>query len=766
MRRFIYHRHPNRPPRERPRQCLWALPLGLALALLLTGCGAPLAAPPPPTATPTAAPPTATTRPTATTQPTSPPADTPAPTDSATPAPTATATASATATPVPTDTPLPTDTATATPHPRWTATPVPPPTAVVFSQGTARGNPIALTFDCGADRGEAATILDYLRRQGIPATFGVTGRWAEQNSDLIRRMVAQGAQIVNHTYDHQSFTGLSTHAFPLDPKGITDELERADAILRHLTGSSTRPYYRPPYGDESPDTLKAVAAAGYNVDVRWTLDSLGWDGLSATQIQARVLGAAAPGAIVLMHVGQASQDAVALPRVVDGLRAHGYHFVTIKGLLAADHGSAAPRLTAPASYRAVDPAAVYYPGTAPGPLANHVVVLDPGHGGDDPGTCYPYVYNCADSSDPSIGAILNEKTGALDIALYHLLPRLHLLGADVYLTRTTASQNPDLEQRLQLANYVARLSRDRRRALFISVHLNGASDPSVDYSQALYAARRPSALASTLDAATARTLQPAPKGGDHGIDTFPGHVLRRNRLPATIVEPAFLTNVYPVQVPISVTRIVTATSGAALRRGLRLADPVVAVAVRRAHGRHAAGLTLQEAFRGTVPLRDAITLARTTAISAAMAPTMTALISTSAPLSASVPPASAGPISITAPPTLGAVLPITAPSIAPGVTYAISVSGAISATDVMTTFEGEGPWLLAAHQRTARVNGDYGASAPVTLPLRYAWKNREEVIARGLVQGVARFFDARLPADALRPRAAPVALDPVIPPSG
>lgn len=765
---------------RRQRRRLWALLGALALALLLSGCGAPgapSAAPPPPTATPTRTPPiaTVTTRATDSATPipttTNSPIPVPTATNSATPVPTATATDTA----VPTATSLPTDTATVTPHPRWTSTPIPPPTAVVISQGTIRGNPVALTFDCGADRGDAPAILDYLKQQGIPATFGVTGLWAEQNPDLIRRMAAQGEQIVDHTYDHQSFTGLSTRTLPLSAAQIATELKRADAILQRLTGSGSRPYYRPPYGDESPDTLKAVAAAGYNIDVRWTLDSLGWNGLSAAQIEERVRSNVAPGAIVLMHVGAASQDAVALPRVATDLRARGYHFVTVAGLLAADHSPGAPHPSA-TSYRAVDPDAVYYPATSPGPLGGRVVVLDPGHGGDDPGTCFPYVYNCAGSSDPGTTPILDEKTVALDIALYHLLPRLNLLGADVYLTRTTDEQNPDLEQRLQLANYVARTTLNARHALFISVHLNGASDPTVDYSQALYAQHRPATLASTLDASVTRALEPAPGGGDHGIDLFPGHVLRRNTLPATIVEPAFLTNVYPVQVPISVTRVVTATSGAALRQGLRLADPVVRVAVRRSHGALAAHLAFSEAFSGTVPLRDAITLARTDAISAAVAPTITALISNTAPAAiglggpatakSKAPPLPTIVISLTAPPTLGAVLPIITPPISPSVTYAISVSGAVSATDVMTTFQGEGPWLLAAHMATERANADYDASAPISLPLHYAWQDREETIARALTQGVARFFDVRLPADALHPRTAAVALTPVVPAGG
>jgi peptidoglycan-N-acetylglucosamine deacetylase len=689
----------------------------LAMILLVGGCSIRFAAPSP---TPTPSP-TTPARPTATT----PPTRTAAPAQTPTAIPTA----------------RPTD--TATPHPRWTATPTPLPTPIVVTQGIAAGNLIALTFDCGADRGAAPAILDFLRQQGIYASFGVTGLWAAQNPDLVRRMAAQGEQIMDHTYDHRSFTGFSTHTAPLSRAGIADELEWADAAIRHITGSSTRPYFRSPYGDESPAARAAAAAEGYNVDVRWTVDSLGWAGLAADQIVARVRGMATPGGIILMHVGAASQDATALPRIVAGLRAHGYRFVTVAALLAADHRRGAPHPAAPLTYRAVDPAAVYYPGTSPGPLSGYVVLLDPGHGGDDPGTCYPLTVDCYPQAGTSATPELPEKTVALDVALYHLLPRLHLLGADVYLTRTTLGQDPDLEQRLRLANDVARVRQVRRHALFISLHLNGADDPTVDYTQALYAAHSSRRLATTLDAAIAAALQPAPNGGDHGVDSFPGRVLRHNRLPATIVEPAFLTNVSPVAVPISVTRIVTATAGAALRRGLRLFRPVVRVAVRLGHAPHAPSLTVREAFSGTVPLRRAITLARTDAISTLLATRASGTISLTAPPSATVP---------------------AAPAVSPGVTYAISVSGAVSATSLMTTVQGEGPWLARAHAATQRLNAGYDAPEPARLSLRYAWNDREESLARGLLRGIAAFFHVPLPHWALRPRDAPVNLDAVVPP--
>jgi peptidoglycan/xylan/chitin deacetylase (PgdA/CDA1 family) len=75
-----------------------------------------------------------------------------------------------------------------------------------------------------------------------------------------------------------------------------------------------------------------VAPSGYTRKVGWTVDSLGWRSLAAADIVARCLKLAEPNAIYVMHVGHASQDGLALPRVVAGLRERGFDFVTVAGL--------------------------------------------------------------------------------------------------------------------------------------------------------------------------------------------------------------------------------------------------------------------------------------------------------------------------------------------------------------------------------------------------------------------------------------------------
>jgi len=204
--------------------------------------------------------------------------------------------------------------------------------SVAISKGPADCNTVALTFDAGADRGYAEQILDILKQEQVPASFGMTGAWASANGDLIQRMVDEGHEMINHTWDHRSFTGFSAGR----PLGVGErrlELDRTDDLLTGLTGHSSRPLWRPPYGDLDDGVLRDVSDDGYDYTIMWTVDSLGWDHLPAAQIINRCLSKAEPGAIYIMHVGEQSEDAQALTSVIDGLRDRGLSFVTISDLL-------------------------------------------------------------------------------------------------------------------------------------------------------------------------------------------------------------------------------------------------------------------------------------------------------------------------------------------------------------------------------------------------------------------------------------------------
>jgi peptidoglycan-N-acetylglucosamine deacetylase len=206
------------------------------------------------------------------------------------------------------------------------------PAALIWI-GDASELAVALTFDAGSDAGHTSAILDELASRGIRATFALTGEWVEQNQTLARRIVADGHVVMNHSYDHPSFTGVSSDDVALTTEARWSQLDRAEAMISSTTGRTSLPYFRPPFGDQDASVARDAGARGYRYLVMWTVDSLGWKGTDPSDVVARCVGLAEPGAIMMFHVGSASTDAEALPAVIDQLSAQGYTFATLPELI-------------------------------------------------------------------------------------------------------------------------------------------------------------------------------------------------------------------------------------------------------------------------------------------------------------------------------------------------------------------------------------------------------------------------------------------------
>lgn len=238
-------------------------------------------------------------------------------------------------------------TAVAIPAPRAPAAPTAPtpipPTAIppaLLGQDIERlpttQKAVALTFDAGANADAVPSILATLAREQITATFFLTGDFVTHYPDAARKIAAAGHRIGNHSMTHPAFAGLANAL-------IQHEILSAADSIRTVTGANPRPLFRFPFGSRDAKALAEVNSLGY-VAVRWTVDSLGWQGtMSGTRgavfTTDRVLAAATPGEIVLMHVGShptdhSMLDAEALPAVIAGLRQRGYAFTTLRTLLA------------------------------------------------------------------------------------------------------------------------------------------------------------------------------------------------------------------------------------------------------------------------------------------------------------------------------------------------------------------------------------------------------------------------------------------------
>lgn len=198
------------------------------------------------------------------------------------------------------------------------------------------GKVVALTIDVERDAAHVDVIVDTLEDRGVLASFGITGAMARAYPDVVERIAGGGHLVMSHSDTHRSFTGRSSARQVLTTGERHADLCAADAALSALIGRSTMPYWRPPHGDVDAGVLADAGAIGYSRTVLWSVDSLGWSGLGAEAIVGRVLDAAESGAIILLHAGSHSQDGLAIGRIIDGLRAEGYSFVTL------DHGLPAP----------------------------------------------------------------------------------------------------------------------------------------------------------------------------------------------------------------------------------------------------------------------------------------------------------------------------------------------------------------------------------------------------------------------------------------
>lgn len=169
----------------------------------------------------------------------------------------------------------------------------PKPEAEVVFIGPRDVNAVALTFDTGVRAGHVPEVLDILKERGKLATFGITGVWAVTNPDLLKRIVEEGHAVINHSWSHASFTGEDTFTEPLSADEMRDELRRTEEKVQEIADVSIRPYFRPPYGDYDALVNQVLRAEGYEYNVLWLIDSLGWEGRSANSIVAVTLANAA-----------------------------------------------------------------------------------------------------------------------------------------------------------------------------------------------------------------------------------------------------------------------------------------------------------------------------------------------------------------------------------------------------------------------------------------------------------------------------------------
>jgi len=199
-------------------------------------------------------------------------------------------------------------------------------------RGAADGKRIALTFDDGPAPPFTEQILDILRARGIAATFFVCGRNVERHPDVVRRIVAEGHALGNHTYSHP-FLCFRTR------RSMAREIDRTQEAVRKITGESPT-VFRPPYGVRWLGLWRVLGERGLRL-VMWSDSGLDWR-QGAEAIVSTAVGDLRPGAILLLHDGHGarppdqvdrSHTVKALPRIIDWAISKGFSFVPLRDFL-------------------------------------------------------------------------------------------------------------------------------------------------------------------------------------------------------------------------------------------------------------------------------------------------------------------------------------------------------------------------------------------------------------------------------------------------
>jgi peptidoglycan/xylan/chitin deacetylase (PgdA/CDA1 family) len=205
------------------------------------------------------------------------------------------------------------------------------PAGVVRSVDVGGRRVLALTFDDGPSEW-TEDVLDTLERHGAQVTFFVLGRQVAGREDTLRRALAGGHELGNHTWSHVC-------AGEISDEELHGELARTSAAVEAATGVVPR-LGRPPYG-EAPERFAGVASrVDRATTVLWSVDPEDWRGDTADAIAGRVLGAVHPGAIVDLHDGWGRTPAsrqptvAALAELVPALAGAGWQLRTVSELLA------------------------------------------------------------------------------------------------------------------------------------------------------------------------------------------------------------------------------------------------------------------------------------------------------------------------------------------------------------------------------------------------------------------------------------------------
>lgn len=186
----------------------------------------------------------------------------------------------------------------------------------------ALSSTVVLTFDDGPNPPDTTALLDLLAEEQVTAVFCLVGAQAEAHPEVVRRIVADGHTLGNHSYHHDDLEQWT-------PEAVRADLVRTLTAIRSAVPEAEVPFFRAPFGHWGA-TIPVAAELGMR-PLGWQLAVGDWEPPGTEELVHR-LGGVLPGGVVLLHDGggDRSQTVAAVASVIPRLRADGWTF-TVPG---------------------------------------------------------------------------------------------------------------------------------------------------------------------------------------------------------------------------------------------------------------------------------------------------------------------------------------------------------------------------------------------------------------------------------------------------
>lgn len=195
--------------------------------------------------------------------------------------------------------------------------------------GNSESNTLYLTFDAGFENGNTPAILDALKKHNVKACFFLVKNYLDTAPELVKRMVAEGHTVGNHTASHPDMSRIA------DKAAFETELKTLEDSYRTLVGSDMPKLYRPPQGKYSEQNLKMAQELGYTTFF-WSLAYVDWyidKQPTREHAMSKLLPRVHPGAIILLH-STSETNAAILDELLTKWESMGYSFGTLQDFMA------------------------------------------------------------------------------------------------------------------------------------------------------------------------------------------------------------------------------------------------------------------------------------------------------------------------------------------------------------------------------------------------------------------------------------------------